>query len=146
MEHVTYENMSFKIFIAYWNNLTFTNASLNETLSFSYDPQGVNTPLEIALKASGIMTVILLMIASGSRVKSRDLLQHLKRPWSILVGMACQYILLPFLAFCVILLFSLEPNQAVAVMITSTSPGGPFSNLGTIAVGGDVSLRWAYAI
>ncbi len=104
MEHVTYQNMSFKIFIAYWNNLTFTNASLNETLSFSYDPQGVNTPLEIALKASGIMTVILLMIASGSRVKSRDLLQHLKRPWSILVGMGCQYILLPFLAFCAILL------------------------------------------
>ncbi len=87
---------------------------------------------------------MLLIITSGCNVKSEDLLHHFKRPWCILVGMGCQYILLPLLAFCVILAFSLDPNEAVAVMISSTCPCGPASNLVTIAIEGDVSLRYVF--
>ena len=120
------------------NNFTARNVSMNDTRSF--DRQSKST-LETFLGVSGIMVLILLMVVSGCSVKHQDVVRHLKWPWSVLVGMGCQYILLPMVAFCVSLAFSLEPNQAVAVMITSTCPGGPLSNLGTIAVDGDVSLR-----
>ncbi len=120
------------------NNFTTSNASINGTLSFERQTESA---IDIFLGVSGIVILILLMIVSGCSVKHQDLLYHLKRPWCVLVGMGCQYILLPLVAFCVTLAFSLEPNQAVAVMITCTCPGGPLSNLGTMVVEGDVSLR-----
>ena len=81
------------------------------------------------------------MVTSGCSLQLKDLKRHFKKPWAILIGMGCQYIFLPLIAFCVLLSFSLEPNQAIAVMITSTCPGGPLSNLGTIAIEGDITLR-----
>ena len=120
-------------------NFTASNTSLNGTLSFTGQS---NSAIELYLSISGIVALILLMLVSGCRVKHQDLVYHLKRPWCLLVGMGCQYIVLPLVAFCVTLAFSVQPNQAVAIIITCTCPGGPLSNLGTIAVDGDVSLRY----
>ncbi len=141
MEQIPYEDLAFNNFTASGKNFTLLNLSLNGTLS---EALGGNSSLEIFYKIAGFSTLTLLMITSGCNVKSQDLLHHLKRPWSILVGMGCQYILLPLLAFCVILVFSLDPNEAVAVMISNTCPGGPASNLVTIAIEGDVSLRYVF--
>ena len=143
MEHNRYEALAFKNFTTSENSSPLTNVSLNGTLTHA---EGGPSSLEIFNRISAFSMLILVMIASGCRVKSEDLLYHLRRPWCILVGMGCQYILLPLLAFCVILVFSLDPNEAVAVMISSTCPGGPVSNLGTMAMEGDVSLRYAMAL
>ena len=121
------------------NNSTASNTSINDTLSFEH--KGKST-IEMFLGVSGIVILVLLMVVSGCNIKHQELVHHFKRPWCLLVGMGCQYILLPLVAFCVTLAFSVQPNQAVAIMITSTCPGAPLSNLGTIAVDGDVTLRW----
>ena len=141
MGHNRYEDLAFKNFTTSEHYSTLTNVSLNGTLTRA---EGGPSSLEIFNRISAFSMLTLVMIASGCKVKSQDLLHHLKRPWSILVGMGCQYILLPLLAFCLILVFSLDPNEAVAVMISSTSPAGPVSNLGTMAMEGDVSLRYMY--
>ncbi len=103
---------------------------------------GPNATLNLIQNALGIIALILVMTTSGCAVDVKELRKHLKKPWAILVGMSCQYIVLPFLAFCGALAFSLKPNQAVAFMVSSSCPGGPLSNLVTMGLDGDLSLRY----
>ncbi len=104
---------------------------------------GSNSALNQIQNALGIIALLLIMTTSGCAINTKDLLEHLRRPWAILVAMGCQYIVLPFVAFCGALAFSLEPNQAVAFMVSSSCPGGPLSNLVTLGFDGDLSLRYA---
>ncbi len=117
--------------------LEVCNGSLNGT----HATAGPNV-LNLFQNALGIMALPLVMITSGCAVDMKELLKHLRKPWAMLVGMGCQYILLPFLGFCGALAFSLEPNQAVAFIIFSSCPGGPLSNLMTLGFDGDLPLRY----
>ena len=105
---------------------------------------GPNATLNLIQNALGIIALILVMTTSGCAVNVKELWEHLKKPWAILAGMSCQYIVLPFLAFCGAFAFSLEPNQAVAFMVSSSCPGGPLSNLATMGFDGDLSLRYVH--
>lgn len=122
------------------NATALCNDSRNGSLS-SVPPSG-NAALNLTQNITGILALILFMVTSGCTVDAKDLLSHLKRPWAILVGMGCQYIVLPLLSFCGALVFSLDPNQAVAFMVINTCPGGPLSNMMTLAMDGDLSLRY----
>ncbi len=123
-------------------SISLCNASLiNGTTRQCSSPQVNNDILDTVYTGVGMSALLTLMIASGCHISLRTIWDHLKRPWAVLTGMACQYILLPVIAFCAALAFSLEPNTAVAFMICFTCPGGAYSNLASLAVDGDISLR-----
>ncbi len=130
------------------HNCSFTNATAVDLFSvWNNSTNGTHAAsasraLTLIQNALGIMALILVMTTSGCAVDMKELVAHLKKPWAILVGMSCQYIVLPFLGFCGALAFSLGPNQAVAFMICTSSPGGPLSNLMTLGFDGDLSLRY----
>ncbi len=107
------------------------------------DPDGSNV-LDTVIAALGIVGLFLLMLSLGCHINFNDIAKHLKRPWSIILGMACQYILLPLVAFCGALAFSLDPNTAVGFMIGFTCPGGGISSIATLIADGDFALRYLF--
>ncbi len=119
--------------------LSCNGSLINGTAIQCPPPKG--SVMDTVLTAMGMCALLTLMIASGCHISLRTIWNHLKRPWAVLTGMACQYILLPVVAFSAALAFSLEPNTAVAFMICFTCPGGAYSNLASLAVDGDISLR-----
>lgn len=83
----------------------------------------------------------LVMFSLGCSVEIRKLWSHIRRPWGIAVGLLCQFGLMPLIAYLLAISFSLQPMQAIAVLIMGCCPGGTVSNIFTFWVDGDMDLR-----
>ncbi|CAL4058819.1 unnamed protein product, partial [Meganyctiphanes norvegica] len=89
-----------------------------------------------------IMTcnVITLMLGMGAATYWKEIWYHLRRPWKCLMGLACQFVLMPVFGFLLCLLLPLHPYEAISVLILVCSPGGAFSNFFTYWMDGDLAL------
>ncbi|UYV81016.1 hypothetical protein LAZ67_19002533 [Cordylochernes scorpioides] len=65
---------------------------------------------------------------------------HVRRPWSVLIGMLSQFVLLPLSAFCLISGLGLSPLHGTGMLLLSCSPGGVTSNIFAYFCDGDISL------
>ncbi|KAM8971161.1 solute carrier family 10 member 6 isoform X1 [Sarcophilus harrisii] len=104
--------------------------------------KGLDTYGNLKFIFSVVLTVmmILVMFSLGCTVDIKKLWSHIRRPWGIVVGLLCQYGLMPLIAYLLVISFSLPPIQAVAVLILGCSPGGTISNLLTYWADGDIDL------
>ena len=82
----------------------------------------------------------LIMLALGLGLTSQDFLRVAKQPKDFLVGLVCQLILLPIIAFLLLKIFNLPLEIALGVMIIAAAPGGVTSNVLTKFANGDVAL------
>lgn len=62
-------------------------------------------------------------------------------PKPVLIGLACQLLLLPLACFFLAKLFGLAPALAVGLMLLAASPGGTTANLYSHLAHGDVALN-----
>ncbi|XP_042876814.1 solute carrier family 10 member 6-like isoform X2 [Penaeus japonicus] len=83
---------------------------------------------------------ITLMMGIGAATYWREMWHHLKRPWSCIIGLICQFIILPALGLGLCIGLQLPPYQSLGVLILSCSPGGAFSNFFTYWADGDLAL------
>lgn len=81
-----------------------------------------------------------IMFAVGLTLAAADFRLVLQRPRAVAVGLACQMLLLPALAFGLVLLFRPPPAIAVGIVILAACPGGVTSNLLTHLAGGSAAL------
>ena len=81
-----------------------------------------------------------IMFAIGLTLQISDFTRVLRRPGAIALGLFCQLLLLPVLAFAILQLWPVEPLMAVGIMILAASPGGITSNLLTHFARGDTAL------
>ena len=95
--------------------------------------------MEIATKIAPI-GLALIMLTLGFSLTIQDFLRILKIPKDFLVGFICQLILLPIVAFIIILLINPIPEIAVGLMLIACAPGGVTSNVITKFADGDVAL------
>ena len=87
------------------------------------------------------LAIAFIMFSLGLGLKISDFSRVLSQPKDILVGLSSQIIILPIIAFILILFFpSLPPELAVGVMLISAVPGGATSNMFTSLAKGDVAL------
>jgi bile acid:Na+ symporter, BASS family len=94
------------------------------------------------------LTIILLPIALGVIMLGLGLsltLDDFKRvityPRAVIVGLACQMLVLPAVCFVICRVFALPPELAVGMMLLSASPGGAVANLFSHLAKGDVALN-----
>jgi len=71
---------------------------------------------------------------------TQDFTRVIKQPKDFLVGLICQLILLPIIAFILIKAFNTPLELALGVMIIAAAPGGVTSNVLTKFANGDVAL------
>ena len=81
-----------------------------------------------------------IMFAMGLTLKVWDFTRLLKRPLPVALGLTVQMLLLPALAFALLLAFPMRPEYAIGVMILAACPGGITSNMITHIARGDVAL------
>ena len=95
--------------------------------------------------ALGLITVFVLMFAFGSSIDLKQFMNKLKKPKGIAIGVCCQYILLPLIAFAIARMFSkyLLPEQQIGLIIVGTMPGGSLSNFFCFLFGADLALSVA---
>ena len=95
--------------------------------------------MEIATKLAPI-GLALIMLTLGFGLTIQDFLRVIKIPKDFLIGFICQLILLPIVAFIIILLLNPIPELAVGLMLIACAPGGVTSNVITKFANGDVAL------
>ena len=95
--------------------------------------------MEVVTKIAPI-ALALIMLALGLGLTGQDFLRVAKQPKDFLVGLICQLILLPIIAFLILKIFNLPLEIALGVMIIAAAPGGVTSNVLTKFANGDVAL------
>ena len=95
--------------------------------------------MEVVTKIAPI-ALALIMLTLGLGLTTSDFTRVVKRPKDFLVGLICQVILLPIIAFVLIKILNVQPALALGVMIIAAAPGGVTTNVMTKFANGDVAL------
>ncbi len=95
--------------------------------------------MEIVTKIAPII-LALIMLGLGLGLKIDDFTRILKTPKDFFVGFFSQLIILPLVAYSLIIILKVPPELAIGVMIIAAAPGGVTSNILTKFANGDVAL------
>ena len=95
--------------------------------------------MEIVTKIAPIV-LALIMLGLGLGLKVDDFTRILKTPKDFFVGFFSQLIILPLVAYLLIIILKVPPEIAIGVMIIAAAPGGVTSNILTKFANGDVAL------
>jgi bile acid:Na+ symporter, BASS family len=100
-------------------------------------------PLEQAILA---LMIFVIMLGMGATIHRVDLRVAFASPKAFLIGMACQFGLMPLIAFALAVAFQLPPAVALALIMVGATPGGTTSNLFSYYAKGDVALSVAMTV
>ena len=95
--------------------------------------------MEIVTKIAPII-LALIMLGLGLSLKIEDFIRVLKTPKDFFIGFVSQLIILPLIAYLLIIILKIPPETAIGVMIIAAAPGGVTSNILTKFANGDVAL------
>ena len=95
--------------------------------------------MEIVTKIAPI-ALALIMLGLGLGLKIDDFKRVITNPKDFTIGIICQIILLPVVAYILVLILRLPLEIALGLMIISAAPGGVTSNVLTKFANGDVAL------
>ena len=94
----------------------------------------------------GIVTTIapvalaLIMLGLGASLTVKDFTRVFQNPKEFFVGLICQLIVLPIIAYLLIIILKTPIELALGVMLIAAAPGGVTSNVLTKFADGDVAL------
>ena len=86
------------------------------------------------------IALALIMLGLGLGLSLDDFHRVLKNPKNFSVGLLCQLILLPIVAFILVKIYNPPLEIALGIMIIAAAPGGVTSNVLTKFANGDVAL------
>ena len=98
------------------------------------------------MQADTLTTVVLpislfiIMLGMGLALKPVDFKMVILKPKAVILGLIAQMLILPMLAYAIVLLFGMTGALAVGMMILALCPGGSTSNLYTYLAKGDIAL------
>lgn len=94
---------------------------------------------EFETKLLGIMMMVIMM-GMGASLTWRDFLIAFRKPKGVLIGMLCQYGLMPLIGFTAVMALGLSPAVAVGLLLIACMPGGTTSNIFTYFSKGVLAL------
>lgn len=83
---------------------------------------------EFETKLLGIMMMVIMM-GMGASLTWRDFLIAFRKPKGVLIGVFCQYGIMPLVGFTAALALGLSPGVAVGLLLIACMPGGTTSNI-----------------
>ena len=86
------------------------------------------------------LALAFIMFALGLGLTGSDFLRVAKQSRDFFIGAFSQIILLPIIAFTLVMIWPIAPELAIGVMIIAAAPGGVTSNILTSFAKGDVAL------
>jgi len=94
---------------------------------------------ETETRLLGVMMMI-IMLGMGASLTFKDFAIALKKPQGVVVGLLCQYGIMPFIAFSMAMLLNLPPAMAIGLILMGCMPGGTTSNIFAYFSKGTLSL------
>lgn len=85
-------------------------------------------------------TLAIITLGMGLSLTEKDFTNIFIHPRAVIVGLCCQMILLPVIAFLIARFIPIDPMYQVGLMIIAACPGGATSNLITYLLRGNVAL------
>ncbi|MBL6799813.1 MAG: bile acid:sodium symporter family protein [Candidatus Pelagibacter bacterium] len=95
--------------------------------------------MEIVTNIAPIALAI-IMLGLGASLTLDDFLRVFKNPKDFFIGFICQLIVLPIVAYLLVITLSVPIEMALGVMLIAAAPGGVTSNVLTQFANGDVAL------
>ena len=95
--------------------------------------------MEIVTKIAPL-ALAFIMLGLGLGLSIKDFTRVIKTPKDFLIGIVCQLILLPIVAYIITIILRLPVEIALGLMIIAAAPGGVTSNVLTKFANGDVAL------
>lgn len=95
--------------------------------------------MEIVTKLAPL-ALALIMLGLGLGLTSDDFIRVINNPKIFILGLISQVILLPIIAYIIVILFDVKSELALGLMIIAAAPGGVTSNVLTKFANGDVAL------
>lgn len=86
------------------------------------------------------LSLAVIMFGMGITLRTDDFKKIFIYPKAMTLGLINQLLILPALAFVLVIAFQLSPELAVGMMILAACPGGATSNLITYLAKGDAAL------
>jgi len=83
---------------------------------------------EFETRLLGIMMMV-IMLGMGASLTWRDFLIAFRKPKGVLVGMLCQFGIMPLLGFALAMALDLSPGLTVGLILMACMPGGTTSNI-----------------
>lgn len=95
---------------------------------------------DIAAQVITNLLLFFLVMGMASTVRIADMKTQLRNFKAIGLGLFCQFVLLPFIGFAVIMIFNLPPPIGITLIIVVSSPGGSYSNWWCSIFNADLAL------
>ena len=86
------------------------------------------------------LSLIIIMFGMGLSLTLADFKRVLLFPKAIFIGLICQIVLLPLIAYALATSLHLSPTTAIGLMLLAACPGGATSNMLTFLAKGDLAL------
>ncbi|MCD4709393.1 MAG: bile acid:sodium symporter, partial [Bacteroidales bacterium] len=86
------------------------------------------------------VTLAIITLGMGLSLTDRDFRNIFVHPRAVIIGLCCQMILLPIIAWLIARSINVDPFFKVGLMIIAACPGGATSNLVTYLLRGNVAL------
>lgn len=94
---------------------------------------------ELETRLLGVMMMV-IMLGMGASMTFRDVRIAFRKPEGILVGLFCQYGIMPLLSFALAIMLQLSPPMTVGLILMGCMPGGTTSNIFTYFSKGSLAL------
>ena len=81
------------------------------------------------LKATIVPLLQIIMFGMGSQMSFRDFAGVVKMPKGVLLGLVCQFTIMPIVGFTIATTFGFPPEVAAGIILVGSSPSGLASNV-----------------
>ena len=86
------------------------------------------------------VALAIIMLCLGASLTVSDFSRVIKNPKDFFIGFICQLLVLPIIAYLLIIILTVPTEMALGVMLIAAAPGGVTSNVLTKFADGDVAL------
>lgn len=92
------------------------------------------------LEFVGNFLLFALVFGMSATVDTECMKQQVKNRKAIMLGIFCQFVLLPFLGFVVVNIMQLDATIGITLLVVTSSPGGSYSNWWCSLFNADLAL------
>ena len=108
---------------------TYTTIIFAAVTAAMFYPQYFRTFGDYELKNLIVPLLIIIMFGMGTAMSFNDFVGVIKMPKGVLVGLICQFTIMPIMGFSIAYLFGFPPEIAAGVILIGSSPSGLASNV-----------------
>jgi BASS family bile acid:Na+ symporter len=113
----------------FWNGFTFSLFILAGVAASLFYPQYFISIGDFNTQLLIVPLLQLIMFGMGSQMSLKDFAGVIKMPKGVIIGILCQFTIMPIVGFSIVYIFKFPPEIAAGIILVGSSPSGMASNV-----------------